>query len=312
MKTKDKIKFLEKKIDTLNARLTNCDICPRNCQVNRLEGKQGYCGSSQDLIVYSHFLHTGEEPPISAKKGSGAIFFSGCNLRCAYCQNYKFSHQLKGKKTSEEKLAEYMLGLQEKGAANINLVSPTHLLPQILKALSLSLKGGLNIPIVYNTSGYEKKEIIKQLEGIVDIYLTDLKYLEPSLSAKHCKAPDYPEFAKEAIKEMYRQAKPEWNHQLLKKGLIVRHLVLPSHIRESKKVLSWIKKNLPQALLSLMFQFRPYFKANTLKDINRPLNITEYQEIKEFCEKLDMQGWIQDFKTQEDMAGVYFGPDIEK
>ena len=307
MQAKHKIKLLEKKIDALNRRLANCDICPRNCQVNRLEDEQGYCKTGKDLIIYTHFLHKGEEPPVSVGKGSGTIFFSGCNLKCAYCQNYKFSHQLKGKKTNEEELAGYMLDLQKEGASNINLVTPTHFLPQILKALSISFRDGLNIPIVYNTSGYEKKEIIKQLEGIVDIYLTDLKYLEPSLSAKHCKAPDYPEFAKEAIKEMHRQAK-----QLLKESLIVRHLVLPNHIQESKQVLSWIKKNLPKGLLSLMFQFRPYFRANTLEDINRPLDTAEYQEIKKFCEELDIQGWVQDLQTQEDMAGVYFEPDVEK
>ncbi len=312
MQIKTKTKLIEKAIDSLYPRLKACDICPRNCKVNRLNDKQGYCSAGKDLFIYIQFLHRGEEPPISAKRGSGTIFFSGCSLKCAYCQNYKFSHYFKGEKTSEKDLAQQILDLQKKGASNINLVTPTHFLPQILKALLIAFDDGLKIPIVYNTSGYEKKDIIAQLEGIIDVYLTDLKYLDSTLAKKHCNAADYPNFAQDAIKEMHRQTNISFQKDTLKEGLIVRHLILPNHVPESKEVLSWVKQNLPKSLLSIMSQYRPYFKAYTFADINRPLNFNEYRQIKEFTEELNIQGWLQDFTTQEDMAGPYFKPEVEE
>lgn len=312
MQIKTKIRLAEKAIGSLYPRLGCCDICPRNCKVNRLNDERGYCSAGKDLFIYIQFLHRGEEPPISVKKGSGAIFFAGCSLKCVYCQNYKFSHYFTGEKTTEENLAQQMLELQKKGAANINLVTPTHFLPQILKGLLVAFQKGLKIPIVYNTSGYEKKEVLAQLEGIIDVYLTDLKYLDSSLSKKHCNAADYPQFAREAIKEMHRQVNTGFQKDALKEGLIVRHLILPNHIQESKEVLSWVKQNLPKGFLSIMSQYRPYFKARTFPDINRPLNFDEYRQIKKFTEELNIQGWLQDFKTQEDMAGPYFEPEAGK
>ena len=296
--------------DYLGKRLSSCDICPRDCKVNRLKGKKGYCGTNKDMVVYSAFLHQGEEPGISGQRGSGTIFFSGCNLKCVYCQNYKFSHIVAGKKTSEIDLAKIMLSLQKKGAHNINLVTPTHFTPQILNTLALGFKNGLNIPIVYNTSGYEKEEIVKYLEGIVDIYLTDLKYMGTSLAKQYSKASEYPEFASRSLLEMNRQVELLISENLLKKGVVIRHLVLPNHINESKELLSWIKENTPKVLVSVMFQYQPYFKAYLDSQINRPINYQEYLEIKNFVGELGLGGWVQGLNPKEDMAGHYFKPNI--
>ncbi len=294
----------------LEKRLESCDICPRDCKVNRLRGETGYCGTDQDMVVYSAFLHHGEEPGISGQKGSGTIFFSGCNLKCIYCQNYKFSHTVVGKKVSVIDLAKIMLDLQEQGAHNINLVTPTHFLPQILNTLALAFKGGLSIPIVYNTSGYEKEETVKYLEGIVDIYLTDLKYMEISLAKLYSKASGYPEFASRSLLEMDRQVEPLTSKNLLKKGVVIRHLVLPNHVNQSKKLLSWIKGNTPRVLVSVMFQYQPYYRAYLHPQINRSINYQEYLEIKNFVEELRLGGWVQEHTPEEDLAGPYFEPNI--
>ncbi|MFH1504397.1 MAG: radical SAM protein [Candidatus Omnitrophota bacterium] len=282
-------------------RFKSCDICPRNCRVNRIAGQKGFCQAPKNLIAYTSFLHQGEEPVVSKGKGSGAIFFSGCSLRCAYCQNYKFSHTSKGNVLGEGELAQIMLNLQSREAANINLVTPTHFLPQILNALSIAQDNGLTIPIVYNTSGYEKKEVIEQLRGIVDIYLTDMKYMNPQTAQKYSQAPDYPEVCQESVKEMYKQ---------IKEALIIRCLVLPNHLEESRQILSWIKENTPQAQLSLMSQYQPYFKANLFPEINRSVNRLEYSQIKAFAEELGLNGYIQDFTPEESLSGRYFKPNI--
>jgi len=305
-----KSKLAEKAAVSLRKRLSSCDICPRNCKVNRLKGEKGYCGANKDMVVYSAFLHHGEEPGISGWKGSGTIFFSGCNLKCIYCQNYKFSHSVTGKRISEVDLAKIMLNLQKEGAHNINLVTPTHFLPQILGTLTIAFEDGLNIPIVYNTSGYEKEEVIKRLAGVVDIYLTDLKYMETSLAKQYSKASKYPAFASGSLLEMNRQVEPLMSEKLLKKGVVIRHLILPNHINESKKLLSWIKENTPKVLVSVMFQYQPYLRAYLHPQINRPINYQEYLEIKKFVEELGLGGWVQDHNPKEDMAGPYFEPNI--
>jgi len=305
-----KAKLAKRSANHLGKRLSSCNICPRDCKVNRLRGERGYCGTDKDMVVYSAFLHHGEEPGISGQRGSGTIFFSGCNLKCIYCQNYKFSHTVVGKKVSEIDLAKTMLNLQKEGAHNINLVTPTHFIPQILNTLALAFKDGLNIPIVYNTSGYEKEEIVKYLEGIVDIYLTDLKYMDSSLAKQYSKASEYPIFASRSLLEMDRQVEPLTSGDLLKKGVVIRHLVLPDHINESKELLSWIKKNTPKALVSVMFQYQPYFRAYLHPQINRSINYQEYLEIKKFVEEVDLGGWVQDHNPKEDLAGPYFEPNI--
>ncbi len=300
---------IEEKAKNLYCRLKNCDLCPRECRVNRLEGKSGYCGMAKDLLVYTAFLHQGEEPTLSGRNGSGTIFFSGCNLKCSYCQNYKFSHFRTGKVVSEKELAGIMLNLEKKGAHNINLVTPTHFLPQILNALSIALKNGLSIPLVYNTSGYEKPAIIRELKGVVDIYLPDLKYTSSADAAKYSRAPDYPLLAREAIKEMYRQqSKNAIQNNLHQKGLIIRHLVIPGHTPKSKAALFWIKQNTPRAFLSLMFQYQPYHQASAYPEINRKITYREYTQINRFLRKLGLQGWVQELNTQEELAGVYFNP----
>lgn len=191
--------------DNLFTRLAHCDICPRECGVNRLKGQTGYCKTKLKSVVYTAFKHHGEEPGISIDQGSGTIFFSGCNLRCSYCQNHKFSHSPKGTLFDETELAQLMLKMQQSGAANINLVTPTHFLPQIAGAVSIALSKGLNLPIIYNTSGFEKPAVIEMLEPMVDIYLTDIKYIEGITAKKYSNAPEYPEYALNATLEMYRQ-----------------------------------------------------------------------------------------------------------
>lgn len=306
---KDKIQALENASEYLYRRLEKCDLCPRNCRINRLKGKTGYCAIAKDVLVYSAFSHTGEEPSISGTHGSGTIFFSGCSLKCVYCQNYKFSQSLEGRIFTEEELADLICNLKDKGCHNINLVTPTHILPQLTKSLLLAFKKGLDIPLVYNTSGYEKEEIINCLAEIADIYLTDMKYITAKTAKKYSHAANYPVFNKESVTAMYRQKKETiFNGELLERGLIIRHLVLPGHTAETKAIIHWIKKNVPGALTSLMFQYRPYHQAGLYPEINRTIQAHEYQDIKEFAEMMALDGWIQDWPCKEELAGIYFEP----
>ncbi|UCD15587.1 MAG: radical SAM protein [Candidatus Omnitrophota bacterium] len=310
MKLEYKIKLLEKNLDAFYRRLEKCDICPRECGINRLRQGRGYCGAGKDLVVYTAFLHKGEEPAISGEAGSGTIFFSGCNLKCIYCQNYKFSHSLKGKKITERQLADIMLKLQRRGAHNVNLVTPTHYLPQIMKALLIAFKEGLAVPIVYNSSGYEKKEVIDKCSDIIDIYLMDIKYMVASLSKRYSHAENYPLFNQKVIKTLCNSKSSVWEGRLLKKGLIIRHLVLPGHFEETIRVLSWVKENAPGAILSLMFQYQPYFKAASYPRINRRVNVSEFKQIKDFLEDSELEGWVQDLNSREKLAGPHFKPDF--
>jgi len=263
-----------------------------------------------EIIIYTALLHKGEEPAlVGNNRGSGTVFFSGCNLRCIYCQNYKFSHFLEGKNITTEDLARLFLRLQEKGALNINLVTPTHFLPQILESLLIAFKKGLNIPIVYNSSGYEKKEIIQKLDKIVDIYLVDMKYYSKEASLIGSKTADYPFYNKEAVLEMYRQKKTLlWEGEILKEGLIIRHLILPGLVEESIKIIKWIEENTPHALVSLMSQYRPYFKAEKHPLLGRTINYQEYKEAKNYLENTHLEGWIQEFLPPQDLAGPYLLP----
>ncbi|MDD4183271.1 MAG: radical SAM protein, partial [Candidatus Omnitrophica bacterium] len=288
----------------------SCDFCHRNCKVNRLGGERGNCKVGDIPVIYTAFLHRGEEPGLSGADGSGTIFYSGCNLGCVYCQNYKFSHILSGSLRSYKALADMMLKLQSEKAHNINLVTPTHFLPQILQALDIAISNGLNIPIVYNTSGYEKKEIISLLSGIVDIYLPDMKYVNEGLASDCSNAGNYSVYNKEALLEMYRQkSTASYKGDILTSGLVVRHLVIPGHTDDTMAILSWIKENTPNCLTSIMFQYQPYYKAKQISEINRTVNYDEYNKVKEFVQSLSLAGWIQDFNPKEDMAGVYFTPD---
>ena len=311
MHRKSQILLLEELQEQLWKRLERCDLCPRQCHANRLKDHTGYCGAAKELVVYTAFLHHGEEPAISGFKGSGAIFFSGCNLKCVYCQNHRFSHTLTGNRITSEQLATIMTGLQERGAENINLVTGTHFLPQICRAISLALAGGLSIPIVYNTSGYEREETVRILEHMVDVYLADMKYITPAVAAKYSKAADYPSVNQRSLLLMSKQKEVVWDRDLLRQGLVIRHLVLPRHADESMKVLSWISRNLPQALVSLMFQYRPYSVSASYPEIDSTVSNSEYRRLRHYLDDLNLDGWVQDLSTEEELAGVHFKPSLE-
>lgn len=284
--------------------LSSCTICPHNCKVNRNNGQIGRCRSGNKVKIALASVHNYEEPCISGKNGSGTIFFSNCNLSCIYCQNYKISQLGKGYELSVEELANIMLEQQEKGVNNINLVTPTMYAYQIIEAIKIARKNGLNIPIVYNTNGYENVKTIQDLNGYIDIYLPDLKYYSNELSKKYSKVDNYFKYTTEAIKEMYRQVGcPVFDENgIIQKGLIIRHLVLPNHLQNSKHILKWIKENMPEdTYVSVMAQYFPTYKAKEDELINRKLTKKEYKEIEEFLYTLDLKnGYMQELGEHEE------------
>lgn len=280
---------VKKRGEELFNRLSQCDICPRNCKVDRLKGCKGFCRGGDKVMVSSFHLHFGEEPQISGWRGSGTIFFTNCSLRCKFCQNYQVSQLGEGETVSIENLAEMMLILQRRGAHNINLVTPTHYLPHILLSLSEAIKEGLNIPIVYNTSGYEKTEILKRLDGIVDIYLPDAKYCDEDLSEFLSLAPDYPKIIRPVIKEMLAQVGylKTTKDGVAKRGLIIRHLILPNCTDNSKKVLKMIKEEVgTKVTISLLTQYFPSFKTVNDEKFGRRINNEEYLAVKKYMEEI--------------------------
>lgn len=256
--------------------------------------------------------HHGEEPPVSGTKGSGTIFFSHCNMGCVYCQNYEFSQLGKGREYEFKELAQIMLSLQESGCHNINLVTPTHVLPQILKALELAIAKGLKIPLVYNTSGYELTETIRLLDGIVDIYLADMRYADNAISQKLSLAPDYPRYNQEAIREMHRQVGVvDFDKEgIIRRGLIIRHLVLPNKASGTDKIMQFIAKDISaDTYISLMSQYLPYYKAKGYPEISRRLKNSEYEGAKKILEQCNLlNGWIQESYGSERFAGVNIKP----
>lgn len=294
------------------AYLESCNICPRQCRVNRINGQLGYCKIAVMPKVYSFMSHHGEEPPISAKFGSGAIFFSHCNMSCAYCQNYEFSQMGEGREVDFSGVADMMLQLQDAGAHNINLVTPTHIMPQILKSLGIAISKGLNIPLVYNTGGYELSEMIKLLEGIVDIYLPDIRYGDIDAAKKYSDAPDYPEYNRKAVKEMHRQAGIAKINKdgIIEKGLIVRHLVLPEGISGTEEVMKFIAEEIStDTYISLMSQYAPYHKAAQFRELSRRVYYSEYQGAKAVMERYNLHnGWVQESGGLERFAGVNIKP----
>ncbi|WP_035586779.1 radical SAM protein [Hippea jasoniae] len=271
-----------------------CRLCPRNCGIDRNKFR-GLCKTRNRLEIASFNIHCGEEPPISGLEGSGTIFFAGCNLSCIYCQNYPIS-QLKAayKTISIEELAEIMLKLQERKAHNINLVTPSHFVHLIVEAIEIAKKKGLSIPIVYNTSSYDKVEVIRLLSDYVDIYLADLKYADDELAFEFSKVKNYVQTAKAALLEMYKtKGKLKTKNGIAYQGLIVRHLVLPGFVGNSKAVLKWIKESLPGVDVSVMFQYFPAFKAIDKPPLNRKISLEEYQEICDYLAELDLDGFIQ-------------------
>ncbi len=284
--------------------LTKCKICPHECNINRNEGKIGRCKSKDKVKIALYSTHDFEEPCISDKKGSGTVFFSNCNLNCIFCQNYEISQEGKGKEIEIEELAEIFLKQQKRKVENINLVTPTSYVPQIIEAIKIAKNKGLNIPIVYNTNGYEKVETLRMLEGYIDIYLPDLKYYYNELAKKYSKIDNYFEIATKALKEMQRQVGSSIfdENGIMKKGMIIRHLVLPNNIENSKKVLKWIKENMEDdTYISIMAQYFPTYKAKGNNELNRKLTKTEWEEIEKYIEKLEIKnGYIQELGDHEE------------
>ena len=284
--------------------LEKCKICPHECQVNRNKEKVGRCRATDKVRIALYSTHDFEEPCISGEKGSGTVFFSNCNLNCIYCQNYEISQLGKGKDITIEELANVFLKQQGKGIENINLVTPTSYVLQIIEAIKIAKQKGLIIPIVYNTNAYEKVETLKLLEGYIDMYLPDLKYAEDSLGVEYSSINDYFEIATEAIQEMIRQVgMPKLSEKgIMQKGVMVRHLVLPNHLENSKKVLKWIKENLPSEIyVSVMAQYFPTYQAKKVKNLNRKLTKAEWQEIQDYIEELEIEnGYVQELGEHEE------------
>lgn len=277
-----------------------CNMCPRKCGTNR-EKKAGFCGMTDKIKIARAELHFWEEPCISGEKGSGTVFFSGCPLKCVYCQNSDISSGGFGKEITVQRLAEIFRELEEKGAHNINLVTPTHYSDQILEALKIYRPG---IPIVYNCSGYESTETLKKFEGIADIYLTDMKYFDSEVSEKYSKARDYFDVASEAVKEMISQ-QPENifdENGIMQKGVIIRHLVLPLNITQTRKIFEWIKSNLPaNVIISLMSQYIPLGKASEYKEINRRITEREYEKALDLFDEFGFEnGFMQELSSSKE------------
>ena len=264
--------------------MEKCSICPRKCGVNRLKGKMGFCKAGLNPMVSSFHAHFGEEPPISGHKGSGTIFFTHCSLRCVFCQNHPISQAGAGKEVSTEKLAGMMLKLQVECCHNINFVTPTHYMPEILEAVFIAKEKGLNVPLVYNCGGYESMEALEILDGIIDIYMPDMKYSDNSAAKKYSNAPDYSDINKKAVKEMYRQAGDlKIEKGIAMKGLLIRHLILPENLAASREIFEFIARELsPNIYVNIMAQYYPCYVGNGLKpfptEIDRRITAKEYME----------------------------------
>lgn len=298
--------------DIVNNIMSDCTLCPRKCHVNRLAGQVGFCGQTAELTAARAALHYWEEPCISGGTGSGAVFFSGCNLQCVFCQNHNISIGKSGRNISTERLTEIFLELQAKGAANINLVTGTHFIPQIALALSSAKTQGLMIPVVYNTGSYEETASLRLLEGLVDIYLPDLKYYSSELSAKYSYAPDYFQKASAAIAEMYRQTgSPVMDSAtgLMRRGVIVRHLLLPGETKDSKKIIRHLHESYGNDIyVSIMNQYTPLTHVAHLPELNRRVTESEYERVLTFAERLGVeQGFYQEGET----AGESFIPEFD-
>lgn len=284
--------------------LIECNVCPHKCKVNRLEGKSGRCKCNDKIKIALVSTHMYEEPCISGINGSGTIFFSNCNLSCKFCQNYEISQLGKGYEITIEELASGMVKQQEARVHNINLVTPTMYAYQIIEAIKIARKNGLNIPIIYNSNGYENVETIKALKGYIDIYLPDLKYYSNEIAVKYSKALNYFEIASKAILEMINQVgEPIFDEDgMIKKGVMIRHLVLPNHIQNSKNVLKWIKENIPEEIyIDVMAQYFPTYKAKEDELINRKLTKREYKEIENYFYLLDFKnGYMQELGEHEE------------
>ena len=290
--------------------LEKCNLCPRFCQADRLRGKKGYCGIANEILVAHYGPHYGEEPPISGARGSGNIFFSSCNLRCVYCQNFQISHECLGKSITIDELVEIFFVLQGMGFHNINLVSPTPYVPFIVEAIEHGKKEGITIPFVYNTHGYETVDTLRLLDGLIDIYLPDFKYWSGDIAHRLSCARDYPETVQSAILEMKRQVGSlAIEDGIARKGILVRHLVLPSNLAGSRQVLGWIKKELgAETYISLMAQYSPLHRASDYPMLCRSIRHEEYDNLLDF---LDKEGFENVF-IQELESAPLFVPDFRR
>jgi putative pyruvate formate lyase activating enzyme len=297
----------------LKKRLASCDICPRSCRVNRVNGETGFCRTTDEIPVAHIGLHFGEEPPISGSEGSGAIFFANCNLRCVYCQNFQISQcaeEISIQTLSPDELADEMLGLQAKGAHNINLVSPTHVIAQVAPSLCLARERGLSIPVVYNTNGYEALATLRCLEGLVDIYLPDIKYSDDACAKSYSGVDDYVDVNRQAIQEMFRQVgNLAFDHQgIARKGLLVRHLVLPADRAGSKESLRFLASLSQEMYISLMAQYSPQFKARNIAPLDRRISAVEYERVLDYALELGLDNCF----IQEVESNALLIPDFRK
>ena len=294
-----KLELIQNASSKLQYQMQNCQLCPRDCEVDRTQGKLGFCQLSNNIKIYKYKLHSGEEPPISGSNGSGILFFSGCTMKCTFCQNYPFSQKHLGYNISITNLAKIMLNLQEQGAHNINIVTGSHFLPKILEGLELAIKQGLNLPIVYNSNGFEKIEILKLLDGIIDIYLPDMKYSNDSSSKKYSKTKNYFQINKAAMLEMFKQVgQLQFDHAgIATKGILIRHLVLPNDLSGTEEVFQFISNNIGKdTFISLMTQYLPIWGASKYPEIDRRINFRELDEVTSLVEKYQLtNGWTQDF-----------------
>ena len=291
--------------------IEGCGLCPRECKVDRAHGERGYCGMPKEPYVARASLHLWEEPCISGTEGSGTVFFSGCTLRCVFCQNYRIAKGSVGKEISTLRLAEIFLELQKQKANNINLVTAGHFLPSVIKALRLAKEQGLILPVVYNTGGYEKAEVLKQLEGLVDIWLPDYKYRSQTLASRYSFAPDYPVRAAEALEEMVRQSEKEVfdRRGIMKKGVIVRHLMLPGCVSDSKDVLEYLFDTFGNRIwVSLMRQYTPLSSVKAYPELNRKVTEEEYQEVVDYARFL---GMTKVYIQEGECASKSFIPDFD-
>lgn len=305
---------LEDLSESLDKILNKCTICPHKCKVNRKKGEKGFCGAGYEPVVSSAVAHHGEEPPISGSRGSGTIFFTYCNMKCVYCQNYQISQEHEGRKVSIQDLADTMLKLQAGSCHNINFVSPTIWIPQIVKALSIARKKGLAVPTVFNTGGYDNPQLIKMLNGAVDIYMPDARYSSSSMAEKYSGIKDYVKYNRQSLKEMYNQVgglKLDPNG-IAKKGLLVRLLVMPDNIGGIRETLDFIKNELStDVYLSIMAQYHPVYKARNYPELHRRITAAEYSEIAKYAEKIGFNfGWTQDYIFLNDEEDLFM-PDFK-
>jgi putative pyruvate formate lyase activating enzyme len=288
----------------------SCELCPRHCRVNRLEGERGFCGAPRELVVSSIFPHHGEEPPISGSGGSGTVFFTYCTLKCLFCQNYELSHQAVGAPLTPATLAEKMLGLEAQGCHNINLVTATHFLPWVLRALREATFKGLSVPIVYNCGGYELMEALSLLTGIVDLYLPDMKYGDDESAERYSAAGDYVIVNQAAIREMFRQVGPLRldNVGIACRGLCIRHLVLPEGKAGTVKIINYLKSIFdPRDLyISLMAQYRPLFRAAECPEIGRPVKFDEYEPLRQRLIESGFNGFYQEIGSMDESFVIDF------